>query len=92
MQVLVTRSSSTELRKIIILSRELHDWRVFLQWVERWVSADKQLSEVVERLRAIGHCHMLEVQLRLAQVEGDPSEIDFTKVLPGFMEEGHPGP
>ena len=80
--------TSTELHKIIILAKEVYDWRVFLPQMEPWTSMDKQLCEVVDRLRAIGHCHTLEVQLRFTQVEGDPSKNGFAYVLPGFREKG----
>ena len=86
--VLLSSITSTELRKIIILTREKYNWRVFLRWVEPWPSVDKQLCEVVDRLRVMGHRHTLEVELRFVQVEGDPAEKDFTKVLPGFREKG----
>ena len=45
----------------------------------------KQLCEVVDRLRAMGPRHTLEVQL-LSRVEGDSSENDLTKILPRFEE------
>ena len=49
---------------------------------------DKRLCEIVDRLRAIGHSHTLEVELRFTRVEGDPCKIDFTKVLSGLREKG----
>ena len=49
---------------------------------------DEQLCEVVDRLRAMGHRHTLEVQLRFARVEDDSSNNDFTKILPRFEEKG----
>ena len=79
--------TSTELRKIIILTRELCDCRVLLQRME-WVSVDKQLCNVVDRLRAMGHRHTLEVELRFVLIKADSSENDFSKALPGFRERG----
>ena len=47
---------------------------------------DKQLCEVVDRLRAMGHHHTLEVELRFSRVEDDL--IYFTKIFPRFEEKG----
>lgn len=58
----------------------------FLRRVEIWI--DKQLCGLMDRLRATGHCHMLEVEFRFTNTEDDLSEVDFTKLLPGFREKG----
>ena len=77
--------TSTELRRIIILVTQEHDPGLFFL---RMTSTDKQLCEVVDRLRAMGYCHTLEVELRFSQVECLPGQNDFTKVFPGFREKG----
>jgi len=78
--------TSTELRKIIILTRQGCNRRDFSLPIGRWGSVDKRLCGVVDRLRAMGYCHTLEVELRFTRVEGDLD--DFTKVLSGFREKG----
>ena len=84
---LLSSITSTELRKIIIQTKQMYDCRGFLPRMERWASVDKHLCEVVDRLRAMGYRHTLEVQLRFTHVE-DPSKNGSTKVLPGFREKG----
>jgi len=80
--------TSTDLRKIVIQTRREYNCRVFSRQSELWDSLDEEFCEVVDRLRAVGHPHTLEVELRFTQVEGYPGEINFTKVLPGFREKG----
>ena len=46
------------------------------------------MCEVVDRLRAMGHRHTLEVELRFSRVEGDSGGNDFTNILPRFEEKG----
>jgi len=88
-EVLLPSITSTELRKIVILPRGgTCSYMLFWGQLRLWASVDKQLCEVVDRLRAMGHPYMLEVELWFTQVEGDPGEIDFTKVLPEFREKG----
>ena len=83
-EVLLPSITSTELRKVIILTWRGFDPGFFLR---RMASVDKQLCEVVDRLRAMGHRHTLEVELRFAG-EDDLDGNDFTHLLPGFREKG----
>ena len=87
-QTLLFSITSTELRKIIVLTRDICNWRIFLRWTESWASVDKRFCELVDRLRAMGHRHTLEVELRFTHTEGNLSEVCFTKFLPGFREKG----
>lgn len=91
-KTLLSSITSIELRKIVIHMRHVSSRGVSLQ-VQRvvlWAPVDGQLCGLVDRLRATGHRHTLEVELRFSCTEGDPSGIDFTKllILPGFMEKG----
>ena len=79
--------TSTELRKIIIRTQKKDSWKISL-WEMELASLDKQLCEVVDRLRVMGHRHTLEVQLHFNQIEGDHSKNDFTKIFPEFREKG----
>ena len=83
--LLLSSITSTELRKVIFLVPYLYNWVGFTQHMGQWAFVDEQLCRLVDRLRTTGYHHTLEVELRL---EGDPSEYDFTKVLPGFREKG----
>ena len=87
-EVLLPSITSTQLRKIIILKRGEDDSRAFLRQMKPWASVDKHLCEVVDLLRAMGHRHMLEVELRFAELGVDPSWNKFTYVLPRFREKG----
>ena len=56
---------------------------------------DKELCGLVVRLRGMGYCHTLEVELRLGKLGrrgdyrgDDPGECDFTEFLPRFREKG----
>ena len=53
---------------------------------ESWI--EKQLCELVDRLRATGHRHTLEAELRFPHLNGDLSEGDFAGLLPEFREKG----
>ena len=55
---------------------------------EGWVSADKGLCELVERLRAKGYHHTPAVELQLMIVGGDPGKYGYTGFLPEFREKG----
>lgn len=87
-QALLSSITSAELRKIIIMVRYMDDWRMFLRRMEPWASIDEWLCELVDRLRAAGHRHTLEVELCFTYAEGDLSEICFTKFFSGFREKG----
>ena len=87
-EVFLPSITSRQLRKIIILTRGEDDSRDFLRQIEPWASVDKHLCEVVDRLRAMGYQHTLEVELRFAELGDDPSGNDFTYVLPKFREKG----
>ena len=87
-RVLLSSITSTELRKIIFPMRYVHNRVDFAGQMEDWGLADKQLCELVDRLRATGHRHTLEVELRLTAVDDDPGDWDFTKFLSEFGEKG----
>ena len=53
-----------------------------------WTLVDEQLCGLVGRLCTMGYHHTLEVEVRLARIEGDLGKYDFTKILPGFREKG----
>lgn len=87
-EALLSSIISTDLRKITIPTRQMYNWRIFLSLMELWGSIDKQLCDLVDRLRATGYHHTLEVELCFTLCEGYPNEDDFTKFLPGFREKG----
>ena len=49
---------------------------------------DEQLCGLVDRLRATGYHHTLEVELRLPEVGSDPEEYDFASFFLRFREKG----
>jgi len=89
-ETLLSSITSTKLCKIVINMRHVCSWWVSLQRMELWAPFDGQLCGLVDRLRAKGHRHTLEVELRFSCIRGDPSEVDFTKLLllPRFREKG----
>jgi len=89
-KTLLSSVASTELRKIVIHMRRVRSWNFSLKWMKFWAPADGHLCGLVDRLRAKGHCHALEVELRFSCIEGDLSKVDFTELLflPGFREKG----
>ena len=87
-EILFSSITSTELCKIIILTGQVYDWTGSLRRMELWAWIDTQLSELVDRLRAMGHSHTLEAELRFTRLEGNLSEYNFTKFLPQFREKG----
>ena len=50
---------------------------------------DKQLCGLVDRLRAVGYRHTLEVELRLMAIVDDSGECEFANFLPNFREKGN---
>ena len=84
-EALLPSITSTEFRRIVILATEQCGPRTFFL---RMASMDEQLCKVVDRLRAMGYHHTLEVELRFAEVECLPGKNDFTKVFPWFRERG----
>ena len=54
------------------------------------LTIDRQLCGLVDRLRAIGYSHTLEVVLEPTEYEygAHPGRYDFTKSLPRFRERG----
>jgi len=66
--------------------RRVDGGEAFLRRVEMWI--DKQLCGLMDRLRATGHRHTLEVEFRFTNTEDGLSKVDFTKLLPGFKEKG----
>lgn len=88
-KTLLSSVASTELRRIVIHTRLVCGLGISSQRVlQLWAPVDGQLCGLVDRLRAKGHCHRLEVELRFSWIIGDPSRVDFTKLLPGFREKG----
>ena len=86
-RILLSSITSTELRKVVF--RCVGNWRGLVQRMERWSSIiDKQLCGLVDRLRVMGYCHTLEVEVRLMEIGGDPVKDDLTKFLPEFREKG----
>ena len=53
-----------------------------------WPLVDRQLCELVDRLRAAGYRHTLEVELRLVVTRNNLAEYDCTRLLPEFGEKG----
>ena len=53
-----------------------------------WASIDKLLCDLVDRLRAMGHCYTLEAELHSHsdQFESGANRLDC--ILPGFREKG----
>ena len=82
--------TSVELRKITFRVGCVDDWARVARYTEDWGLVDRQLCELVNRLRATGYGHTLEAELRLMAVEGDDEsgKYDFTKFLPKFRERG----
>ena len=86
---LLSSITSIELRKIIFLVDSMDLSRIFAQGMEKWTSIDKDLCGIVDQLRTMGHCHILEVELRFARVSADdPGKYSFTDLLPEFGEKG----
>ena len=56
--------------------------------MEEWAFTDKALCKLVDRLRAMGYFHTLEVELRITKIGDGPGGYDFTKFLPEFREKG----
>ena len=80
--------TSTELRKVIFPVYYDQNRGIFAQRTGGWALIDKQLCELVDRLRAKGYRHNLEAELQVRRMGGDPGEYDFVKVLPEFREKG----
>ena len=66
----------------------MYEWETLAWRMEAWGLIDKQLCGLVDQLREMGSRHTLEVELRLAEIEGGPGEYDFTKFFPEFEEKG----
>lgn len=49
---------------------------------------DERLCGLVDRLRAMGYRHTLEVELRLVEIRGDPEEYDLTTLFPALRDKG----
>ena len=77
---ILTSITSLKLQKVIFATKVFH-------WETRpWI--DRQLCELVDRLRVTGYRHSLEVELRRTAVGDDQGEWDPTKLLPEFRERG----
>ena len=87
--LLISSITSTELRKITFLVKYMRGGLSFARRMGQWDFVDDRLCGLVDLLRAKGHRHTLEVELRLMKYEGDPTRVyDFSKFLPGFREKG----
>ena len=86
-RTLLSSITSLELRKIIFSAECVGGWDVHTGLKERAL-VDKQLCELVDRLRVAGYHHILEVELRLTRAGDDPGKYDFTKFLTEFREKG----
>jgi len=53
-----------------------------------WVWIEEELCRLADRLRATGHHHTLEVELRFLRITDGTEEHGLTKVLPKFKEKG----
>jgi len=80
--------TSVELQKIIVLARYIRNSRIFALRFEAWDFLDEQLCELVARLGWAGYRHILEVEVRFAEVGGDPRKYEFAEFLPKFREKG----
>lgn len=88
-RALLSSITSINLQKVAFQMRYVLDNRQTpKQPVEPWVSIDKQLCELADRLRAIGNCHTLEAELRFEGVKVKPVMCDFTDLLPKFARKG----
>ena len=87
-EVLLSSITSNELRKVIFSMGSAIGPRSFAQRMEEWnLVIDKQFCGLVDRLRATGYSHTLEVVLRLMEF-ADPGGYDFVEFLPKFREKG----
>lgn len=62
--------------------------KIFVQGMEKWTSIDKDLCGLVDRLRATGYCHTLEVELRFTKTLDDSGIWCFANIFPEFKEKG----
>ena len=87
-EALLSSITSIELRKVVFLIWDIHDWKIFAQRTKEWALIDKQSCRLVDRLRTAGYRHTLEAELQLREVGGDPEAYEFTAFLPEFIEKG----
>ena len=80
--------TSTELRKVIFPVYYDQDRGIFAHQTGGWALIDKQLCELVDRLRAKGYRHNLEAELQVRGIEGNPEDYDLSEFLPEFREKG----
>ena len=79
---LLSSIASLKLRKIIFTTTKQDScWK-------RWPLIDRQLCELVDRLRIMGYRHTLEVELQITVVGDVPAESDFATLLSDFRERG----
>ena len=71
-QILLSSITSTELQKIFFTASHLRDWAIV-----GWDLIDRSLCGLVDRLRAMGHRHILEVELRVMEIV-NRGKYDFT--------------
>ena len=73
--------TSLELRKIIFTTDTTYNWGI-------QPSIDRQLCELVDRLRVMGHRHTLEVEFRMMADGDGHGDCEFSKLLSEFRERG----
>ena len=79
--------TSLELQKVIFSVGPRGSWDI-LAGLGEWTLIDRQLCELVDRLRVAGYCYTLEVELRITKAGDDPAKYDFSKFLSKFREKG----
>ena len=92
-QAFFSSITSTKLRKVSFPAWYSEAAKILAEQNGGWALIDKQLCGLVDRLRAAGHRHTLEAELRLMGVGDDPGsydpgEHDFAQFLPKLREKG----
>lgn len=80
--------TSTELRKITFLAEHGGEPTLFSREMKSWDFIDEHLCNLVDRLRAMGYRHILEVELRLGWTVKFPGKHGFARLLPAFRKKG----
>ena len=80
--------TSTELRKVVFRVRYVLNRATLADGTEKWTSVDEQLCGLVDKLRARGYHHILEVELEFSKIVCHPGKHDPTHLLPEFRRKG----
>lgn len=87
-RTLLSSITSIELRKIVLrVMYALNEW-TSQRSMQGLDLVDKELCQLVDRLRAVGYRRTLEVELRFARIAIDPGKDGCVKFLPRFEEKG----